>query len=272
MLRKGIKVIFLLSLLLLSGCVQNEPSGSRITTPVLGDGSTMASEDILAARGIQTSSIAGFQEGIVVSGTGRVKVTPDIALFTVGVTTLADSSVGALDENARVMAMVLEAVRRGGVDDEDIQTQLVSVWPQFDYGREPSSEPPAILGYRAENRIVVRVRDMDELGDLIDSSIEAGANQLYGVSFTVSDESSKKLRKDVLSLAVEDSREKAMIISEAIGAKGVKALGVVEGGSYSPPIYRLDTAALEAKGSSTPISPGEQEVTASLTVTYEIIR
>ncbi len=144
------------------------------------------------------------------------------------------------------------------------------MWPEFDYGREGEPrELPTIIGYRAENRVSVTIRDIGKTGEVIDSVVASGANQLYGLSFTVSEETSKSLRTQVLKEAVFDATDKAQAIADAIGAEKISPVRVVEGRGYIPPIYRYDVAALEKGAAATPISPGETEVSASVTVTFD---
>ncbi len=208
--------------------------------------------------------------GIVVTGEGEIRVTPDQAVLTVGVVTTSGSSQEAMAENSAAMNQVISAVKRAGVSEKDVQTQSVNVWPQFDYGREGAKrELPEIIGYRAENRATVTIRDVATTGEVIDAAVEAGANQLYGLSFTVSEETGKALRTEVLQMAVSDAEEKAQAIADALGADEITPVSVVEGAGYTPPIYRYDVAALEKGAAAVPISPGETEVSASVTVTFD---
>ncbi|MFV2040894.1 MAG: SIMPL domain-containing protein [Candidatus Hydrothermarchaeales archaeon] len=208
--------------------------------------------------------------GIVVTGEGEIRVTPDQAVLTVGVVTTSGSSQEAMAENSAAMNQVISAVKRAGVSEKDVQTQSVNVWPQFDYGRVGEKrELPEIIGYRAENRAIVTIRDVATTGEVIDAAVEAGANQLYGLSFTVSEETGKALRTEVLQMAVSDAEEKAQAIADALGADRITPVSVVEGAGYTPPIYRYDVAALEKGAAAVPISPGETEVSASVTVTFD---
>jgi uncharacterized protein YggE len=206
----------------------------------------------------------------VVSGQGKIKVAPDIAVFTVGVENTGRTPAEALSENSRAMNSVVDAIKSSGVLEKDIKTQAVNVWPEYDYGRaDEKKELPEILGYRAENMVTVTIRNIEDVATIIDAAISAGANRLYGLSFTVDEDASKSLRDEVLKAAVLDAVDKAEAIADAIDIKRISPVKVVEGVGYSPPVFRYDVAALEKTAATTPISPGETEVVASVTVTFD---
>jgi uncharacterized protein YggE len=247
-----------------AGCVESDGQGLSSDVKI----SAPADARVLDAASSYQPLAAGW--GIVVTGEGKMRVTPDQAVLTVGVVTTGESSQEVMAENSAAMNRVISTLKREGVDEKDIKTQSVNVWPEFDYGREGEQrELPTILGYRAENRVSVTIRDIGKTGEVIDSAVASGANQLYGLSFTMSEEASKNLRTQVLREAVFDATDKAQVIADAIGAEKIIPVSVVEGGGYTPPIYRYDVAALEKGAASTPISPGETEVSASVTVTFD---
>lgn len=265
----------ILIMLITVGCEQPavNTGDSSSTSAVVSDGSSVevgvSSGDSLARFGAPVVQGSSVSRGIVVSGQGSTKITPDIAVFSTGVITTGGTSNEAISRNADVMTEVLKALNQLGVADDDIETQNINVWPEFDYGnRDEGRELPLIIGYRAENRVLVTVRDIGSVGDIIDAAASAGANQIYGLSFTVSDDTRKSLRGEVLELAVEDATEKAQSIANALDIPKIIPVSVVESGGFAPPIYRYDVAVME-KGASTPVSPGEVEVSASVTVTFD---
>jgi uncharacterized protein YggE len=276
--------------LLFSGCLENQneettpmeigqkdfTSEPPVSVRVSADNVDKSSSvEVVSPEGIASSrnpslTQAGVSRGIVVSGLGRVLVTPDLAVFTVGVVNTGKTSQETLSENTDAMESIIAALKDAGVDEKDIKTQNVNVWPEFDYGtRDEEKKLPTIIGYRAENRVSVTVKDIIRAGEVIDAATEAGANQLYGLSFTVSEEVSKNLRTRVLGEAVLDATDKAQAIADALGAKKILPISVVESGGYSPPVIRYDVAALEKGAATTPVSPGETAVTASVTVTFD---
>ena len=213
----------------------------------------------------------GATRGIVVSGQGSVTAKPDIAMFTAGVVTTGATAEEALAKNSNIMDAVVKAIKDSGVAEKDLKTQSVSVWPEIDYGYrdDQKREMPIILGYRAENTVAVTVRALPKTGALIDAATKAGANQVYGVSFTLSPEASKSLRVNALKEAVMDASDKAKAIADALGIEKITPLSVSESSGYYP-VYRSDAMAMEkAAGAPTPVSPGEVEVTASVTITFD---
>ena len=256
--------LLIILLIWTAGCVDQGKQGTGVDVPI----SAPTGAGVLDSASPHNTLAAG--RGIVVTGEGKMQVTPDQAVLTVGVVTTGGSSQEAMAENSAAMNRVISALKRAGVGEKDIQTQSVNVWPEFDYSRKSEEGGlPKIIGYRAENRVTVTIRDVENTGAVVDTAVDAGANQLYGLSFTVSDETGKALRTKVLQMAVSDAGEKAQAIASALGADKINPVSVVEGGGYTPPIYRYDVAALEKGAAQTPISPGETEVSASVTVTYD---
>jgi uncharacterized protein YggE len=290
--KKSIKIlitVFLaLILISLAGCIGDQPpelsqTEEQVTDstpsmvdskPALDLSSERLSVEVVSPQdftgpSLGTSDQDATERGIVVSGQGKIGTTPDLAVFTVGVITTEKTSQEAITGNANIMNSVINSLKSSGIEDKDIKTQTVSVFPQFDYGsRDERLDIPRIVGYRAENRVSVTVRDIGNTGEVVDASIAAGANQLYGISFTVSEKSNQNLRALALKMAVQDATDKARAIADAMGVERISPIKVVESGGYTPPIFRFDVAAVEEGGLSTPISPGESELTASVTMTF----
>lgn len=279
-----------LGVLSATGCLENKttgatqtndvktiaPSDAGVTAPATAGGKIASSVEVVPSfdqriAGSSPTVDVNSARGIVVSGLGKVRLTPDIAVFTAGFVYIGSTAQEASTENAKVMDAVVKAVKNLGVSDKDIKTQSANVWPEYDYGYrdEKGREVPRIIGYRAENTVSVTVRDIAKTGSVIDAVTGAGANQLYGVSFTLSENAAKNLQTTVLREAVLDATSKAQAIADALGIKKISPKSVVESGGYSPPIYRFDVAAAEKGAVTTPISPGETEVTASVTVTFD---
>jgi uncharacterized protein YggE len=221
-----------------------------------------------------TGGISYGGSGIHVSGQGKVAAVPDIVVFTAGVVTTGETAQGASQENALAMDNVLRALKNLGIEDKDIKTQTVSVWPEYDYGQREGErrELPIIIGYRAENRVSVTIRDISMAGKAIDASVEAGANQVYGLSYTFSDNRRDQLYALALREAVADGTGKAKAIADAIGVEKITPVSISESGGFYPPIYRMDMAeaAVEKGGVvPTPVSPGELEVSASVSMSFD---
>jgi uncharacterized protein len=213
-----------------------------------------------------TVVIADKDKTITVTGNGFVYADPDIAKITIGVTTDADTSTNAMSQNAAQMTAVISAVKSAGIPANDIQTSRVSVNPVYNY----NSAKPKITGYTAANSITVTVRDTSKLGPVIDAAYNAGANQINGVSFTLSDENSADVYQQALTKAIADGADKAKAMASAAGIANPQLKTITESSSsiVTPvPMYASTMAAADSR-TSTPISTGEQRVQATVTMVY----
>jgi uncharacterized protein YggE len=220
-----------------------------------------------------TGSVSYAGSGIHVSGSGKAVAVPDIAFFSAGVVTTDKTAAAASRLNAEAMDRVIKALKAMGIEDKDIKTQTVSVWPEYDYGYRDGSgrEMPLIIGYRAENTVSVTLRDISMAGEAIDAVVNAGSNQVYGLSYSFSDEKRDALYASALEAAVLDGTRKAGVIADAIGAEKITPISVSESGGYYPPVYRVMAEAAAKDGSTvpTPVSPGELEVQASVSMSFD---
>ena len=205
-----------------------------------------------SAHGTTTTTDGG---GITVTGNGTVNTVPDRATFTFGVHTESATAAAALGANGALMTKVIDAIEKAGVAKADIQTSQISLSPV------QSSDGKRITGYAADNSVTVTIRDLGSAGTVVDAAVAAGANQVYGPNLSRSDQDALYLQ--ALKKAMADAKAKA----EAIASGGGISLGsvktVVEGGS---PIVVPGIA----DKATTPISPGTEQITATVTVTYAI--
>lgn len=203
---------------------------------------------------------------ITVSGTGISMVAPDLLVVTLGVETQADTAQAAQQQNAETMNAVLEALRAQGLTDEDIQTSQLSLQPVRE---EPTPERPTpgnITGYRAVNTVTVRLQQIGQAGEVIDAAVQAGANVVGNIFFSVQDTSAPQ--QDALRAALDDARTKADTIATDIGVTITGIRSVSELGIAVP----FPLAGQEAIGRGgaevAPIEPGQLTVTANVRVTF----
>ena len=138
---------------------------------------------------------------VVVTGTGEVSVKPDTAQVQVGVTTQAQTASQALKANNEAMDVLLKAPTSRGIAEKDVQTSNFHVSPQ--YRHQNPGQAPELAGYQATNQVSVRVRNLKDLGPLLDDLVTKGANQVHGVSFTVADP--RKVLDEARGKAVQDA-------------------------------------------------------------------
>jgi uncharacterized protein YggE len=199
---------------------------------------------------------------ISVTGEASVSVPPDLAQVDGGVTSDGKTAREASDANNAAMGKVLLALKGAGIDEKDYQTSRLSLQPQYAPNR---SGPSPIVGYRASNRVTIRVRDMTKVANVIDVLVGAGANEVGGINFMVSQAS--KLLDDAREKAVADARRKADIYAKAAGVTLGEPLSISEEGS-SVPVYRGKMAAPMAAGAQ--VAQGEETLSVTVGVTWAI--
>jgi uncharacterized protein YggE len=203
------------------------------------------------------------------SAHGEVKVAPDMATITFGVTTEAATAQAAMADNARRMTEVFAALRRAGIAERDIQTSGLNLSAQYDYVQ---NEPPRLRGYQASNRVTVDIMDLDAVGITADAVVAAGVNQIDGIAFGLKDP--KVAEDEARRLAVRALQDKAALYARALGVALGPIRSLNEGGGYQPqppmPIYA--TARLSADSGSTPVAGGQMTVRIDITGTYDLGR
>ena len=192
---------------------------------------------------------------ITVTGNGTVTSVPDRADVGFSVDTRAKTAAGALAQNADDTTRVIAALKAAGVADADIQTTQVSLSPQT------TPDGLTIVGYSASNSITVHSA-IDRAGKLIDTAVGAGATSVSGPSLSLSDQSG--LYREALKKAVADAKLKAQALADGTGLSLGGVQSVTEGSAATP----LPLAMGKADSAGTPIQPGTQDVTATVTVTY----
>jgi uncharacterized protein YggE len=197
---------------------------------------------------------------VTVTGEATVAVAPDMAVIRVGVTSAGKTAREASDTNAKQMTAVLAAIKDAGIGARDIQTSRLSLQPQYDPNRSGTAR---LLGFQATNQITVNIRDIDKLAGIIDQAIAAGANEMSGLEFVVSEQS--KLLDQARDDAVADARRKAERYAKAAGVKLGAVTSISEEGSAPQP--RLIQA---MRAGAAPVAPGEQTLRAVVTVSYEL--
>lgn len=200
-----------------------------------------------------------------VVGIGSTSVKSDLASIVLTVEVKAENASEAVRENSESMWRVVSALKQLGLEDYEIKTRQIGLFPEYFY---PEGEPPVLTGYRAVNSITVTTRKFDLLGLIIDTAVANGVNRVEGVWFTLSKELQESVKLQLISLAVENAKLKAEAALKPLGmsVKGVKSIEVRETGWYQPVIYRetIETAA------TTPVMPGEVEVTVTVDVVFYI--
>jgi uncharacterized protein len=199
---------------------------------------------------------------ISVTGEATVSVAPDLAQIDGGVTSDGKTAREASEANNAAMGKVLLALKGAGIEEKDYQTSRLSLQPQYAPNRTGSSP---ITGYRASNRVTIRLRDVTKVANVIDVLVSAGANDIGGINFTVSQPS--KHLDEAREKAVADARRKAEIFAKAAGVTLGEPLSISEEGAPAP-MFRGKMAAPMAAGA--PVAQGEETLSVTVGVSWAI--
>ncbi len=202
-----------------------------------------------------------------VNGVGQVYLTPDIAYINIGVNTQSASASEAVATNKEQSNAVIESIKSAGVDAKDIHTTNFSIWSNPTYDEFGLVSGTA---YVVDNTVNVTVRDLDGLGDLLDSAVNAGANSIYSIQFDVADKTAAV--KEARASAVEDAKTQALELAEAAGVSLVE-IQTINFYESSPVAY------FEGKGggggmatdvAAVPIQPGQLAISVTVNLMYSI--
>lgn len=205
---------------------------------------------------------------LTATGTGTATVIPDIAVVSLGVASRARSAGAALAQNSTDLAKAIAAIKAAGVADKDIATSGFGIDPIYAEPKsgEVATAPPAIIGYGVSNQVTVTIRDISQSGGVLDHVVAAGANQVTGISFDVSDP--KSASEAALKSAIADALSKGALMAGAASVKLVRVLSVSTADN-APPRPMMSAMSLKA-APSVPVMPGQQTISATATVTWEI--
>ncbi len=228
---------------------------------------------LLAACGTDTTPLAQptTNEGetvlntISVSGTGEVAGVPDVLIVDLGVSVLRPGVDQATSDAASLATAVLDAVKAKGVEERDIQTTNYSIYPEYDWRNDTQT----LRGYRVTNTISIKIRDIDTAGSVIDAATAAGGNDavVNGIRFDIEDNG--ELVTAARAAAWDDAKTKAEQLAELAGVTLGNAVSISETTSSAPPPIVYREMAADAAG-ATPIQPGEQLVSVTITVNFAI--
>ncbi len=220
----------------------------------------------LLMAGLASAPLAiGGERTISVSGQGTATSPPDLAEFDAAVVTQGESAAAALESNSAAVAKMLEVLRGLKIADKDIQTSRFDLSPLYENTR--NGRAPKIVGYTASNQVHVRVRNLPQLGKVLDDLIESGSNQISGIRFDLDDKTG--VLNQARNRAMSDARARAELFAHAAGVKVGQVLSIQEvSSSFPQPRYAIRAMAAEA---AVPMATGEQEISATVSVVYEML-
>jgi uncharacterized protein YggE len=237
----------------------------KLILPLLAAAALTMPAAAAAQATMQVQPISGTR--LDISATGEVTRVPDVAIISTGVVTRAARATAAIQQNAARMERVRAALKRAGIADKDIQTSSINLNPEYRYEQNKS---PILTGYTASNQVSVRFRDIAKTGEILDVLVAEGANQINGPSLTI-DKPEEALDEARLR-AVAAGRARADLYARALGMRVSRLLSVSETGGYAVPPPMPMYARVEAMSAdaSTKIDPGEQKVSVSVAMSFEL--
>lgn len=204
-----------------------------------------------------------------VQGSAEVRIVPDLAVVRLGVASEAQTAQAAQQAVNGASNAILGAVGRVGVEELSVQTVRLVLSPIYSSRRPSDAQEPRIVGYRASNTVSVRTEDLSLVAPVIDAALEAGANQLEGVSFGLQDD--QAVKQQALRRAIEEARGKAAAMASALGVELDAIISVTEEpGFVREPRMEISRAMAIQSAPETSISPGEVSVSASVSIEYRL--
>lgn len=199
---------------------------------------------------------------LAVEGRGVVHAVPNQATLLIGVTSYAKNVQQAQSDNAGRAADIQAKLRKLGVLPTDIQTRDYSFYPAY---REDTGKEPKITGYTVDNTVVVKIKNIDEIGTIIDAVLVDGANRINGLTFSTTE--NEKFGREALLAAVNDARNKADIIAAGLGRQIIGIKSVTENGGVRQS-RGYDNMMMDSSAKATPIAAGTLELSASVNIEY----
>lgn len=202
---------------------------------------------------------------IAVSGRGKLDVKPDTAIVTLGFQKQAETAQEAQSLANAAMSAVLQAVKGKGVADEKIRTSSFHLTPEYNYIEHTG---PVLTGYRVNSTVTITIHSLESTGPVIDAAIQAGANQVQNVQFTLKDQD--QYMQEVIDKALANARSKAEKSAATLGTKvvGVRRVTVSEPYGGNPPIVMGRALEANMADMGMPIQPGEMQLNASVQVEF----
>jgi uncharacterized protein len=220
-----------------------------------------------AAQQATPVAVGEMPATVYVNGQGVVTVAPDTASVIVGVNIIETTLRSAQDKATTQMTAVIDALKAAGIDEKDIQTVNYSVNILQNY--DQNGNPATIEGFQVSNQVNVTVRDLAQLGTILDTVVGQGANAIYGISFFVDDPSAAASR--ARELAVQDAKRKAEELAAAAGMEVGRILSISESYSPQPMPYAFERSEAADSASAVPIQAGSTAIQVDVQVTYELV-
>ena len=202
------------------------------------------------------------------SGEGKVVAKPDIAKVNLSILTTAVSSKAAQDDNSKKSKAVTDYLKKQNIDDKDIKTTSYNIYPQYKYSQYGGN--PEITGYQVNQSIEIKIRNLDNVSNILDGVVAAGANQVNQLSFEI--DNPDALKAEARAKAIADAKKKAGELQSQVGISLGKIVNFSENtGGYPVPIYYdAKGIGMGGGGGGPSIPTGENEISVNVSITYQI--
>jgi len=204
---------------------------------------------------------------ISISETGEVLAAPDLGVITVSVITEKKTVASAMSENAEKMNEIIKVMKEEGIADKDLKTTSFNIYPRYDYTEDCRKR--VLSGYEVNQALQVKIRDLDKVGTVIQEATDSGANNISQLQLTIDDE--EALKEEAREQAIEKAKAKAKTLTSQLGVKLGKVISFNE--NLFSPYYggvMYEDSALGGKGGAPDIQGGENKISVSVNIVYEI--
>ena len=208
----------------------------------------------------QTGGVTAMRQ-VTVVGRGEVQTQPDTAMVQIGVQTQATDAKDALAQNTQQTQAVLAKLKELGIADKDLQTSNFSINPMYD------NEGRQVTGYTVSNTVSVTIRNLEQAGTLLDQVVQAGANSIYGINFSVSNP--ETVLNQARTQALQNAQARATQLAQAAGTSAGEVLVITENIGSAPPVPMMARDAANT-ASAAPIQAGQQTLSVEVQVTYAL--
>lgn len=224
---------------------------------------------LLLSAGAYSAADDGPVPRIMATGEGSISMAPDMAIVSLTVTREAKTARAALDANSTAMAQVITAMGEYDIADKDMQTTGFSIQPRYIYPKNRGETPPTIAAYTVRNSLTVKVRELVNLGALLDRSVSLGVNEGGNVRFG-NDDPSQALAQ-ARAEAVKDALARVATIAQAAGVKTAGVLEISEHqGRSGPRPLMMESMAMGRSADAVPVAAGESSYTVTVNVSVSI--
>ncbi len=222
---------------------------------------------VLSACGTPAAGVNPYNPypQLSVNGNGQVYIVPDLAYINIGVHSEAEDVQTALNDNNNQAQAIRETLTGMGVAEEDIQTTAFNVYPTQEY--DPMGQPLG-LKYVVENTVMVTVRDLSNLGGLLDSAVQSGANTINSITFDASDKAAAYT--EARKIAVDNAKALATELAEASGVTLGKLMNISTYNSSPQPYYDMKSYSGVGGAESVPVAAGQIVISVDVSLIYSI--